>query len=75
MTENISLMAKIEAILYLKAEPLALKDIVEMVKEDRKAVKQALSQMMSDYATRETALEIVKWIANIYYNCEKPTES
>jgi segregation and condensation protein B len=55
-----SLIAKIEAILYLKGEPLTLKEIVEMVKEDRKAVKQALSQIISDYAQRESALEVVE---------------
>jgi len=60
MTETISLIARIEAILYLKGEPLDLKEIVEMVKEDRKAVKQALSQIMSDYAQRESALEVVE---------------
>ncbi|MGB3531962.1 MAG: SMC-Scp complex subunit ScpB [Microcoleaceae cyanobacterium] len=55
-----SLIAKIEAILYLKAEPLDLKDIVEMVKADRKVVKQALTQMISDYVDRESALEVVE---------------
>ena len=55
-----SLIAKIEAILYLKGEPLELKEIVEMVQADRKAVKQALTQMISDYAQRETALEVVE---------------
>ncbi len=54
-----NLTAKIEAILYLKGEPLALKDITEMVKADRKLVKQALMQLMREYTNRESALEIV----------------
>ncbi|MGB3402811.1 MAG: SMC-Scp complex subunit ScpB [Microcoleaceae cyanobacterium] len=55
-----SLIAKIEAILYLKGEPLELKEIVERVQADRKVVKLALTQIMSDYAQRETALEVIE---------------
>lgn len=55
-----SLLAKIEAILYLKGQPLALGDLAEIAKCDRTEVEDALIQLMSDYAHRDSALEVVE---------------
>lgn len=55
-----SLATTIEAILYLKAQPLSLGDIAQLAECDRAAAEDALLELMTDYAHRETALEIVE---------------
>lgn len=50
----------IEAILYLKGQPLTLEEIVEYAKADRTDVEEALMELMSDYAHRGSALEVVE---------------
>ncbi|WP_413160645.1 SMC-Scp complex subunit ScpB [Capilliphycus salinus ALCB114379] len=55
-----SRLAKVEAILYLKGEPVSLNDMAELIKCDRSEVEDALIQLMSDYAHRESALEVVE---------------
>ncbi|MCG5060890.1 MAG: SMC-Scp complex subunit ScpB [Limnoraphis sp. WC205] len=55
-----SILAKVEAILYLKGEPVSLSDMAELIKCDRGEVEDALIQLMSDYAHRESALEVVE---------------
>ncbi|AMW28971.1 MULTISPECIES: SMC-Scp complex subunit ScpB [Arthrospira] len=56
----ISLLAKIEAILYLKGQALSLSEIVQLAQCDRPQAEEAIIQLMSDYAHRDTALEIVE---------------
>ena len=50
----------IEAILYLKAQPLTLNKIVEYAQCDRNDAEDALIELMQDYAHRDSALEIVE---------------
>jgi segregation and condensation protein B len=50
----------IEAILYLKAQPLTIATIAEYAGCDREAAAEALIQLMTDYAHRESALEIME---------------
>ncbi|WP_299484845.1 SMC-Scp complex subunit ScpB [Acaryochloris sp. IP29b_bin.137] len=50
----------IEAILYLKAQPLSLSKIVEYAHCDRDDAEDALIELMQDYAHRDSALEIVE---------------
>lgn len=50
----------IEAILYLKAQPLSLTRIVEYASCDREDAEDALIELMQDYAHRDSALEIVE---------------
>ncbi|RAQ39736.1 SMC-Scp complex subunit ScpB, partial [Arthrospira sp. O9.13F] len=57
---SISLPAKIEAILYLKGQALSLSEIVQLAQCDRAEAEEAIIQLMSDYAHRDTALEIVE---------------
>ncbi|NDJ18164.1 SMC-Scp complex subunit ScpB [Myxacorys almedinensis] len=49
----------IEAILYLKAQPLSIAQISEFAGCDRKTAEEGLLELMGDYAHRETALEVV----------------
>jgi segregation and condensation protein B len=55
-----SLAAKIEAILYLKSKPLTLTAIADYAQCDRRAVEEAVMQLMDDYAHRNSALEILE---------------
>ncbi|MBX2862842.1 MAG: SMC-Scp complex subunit ScpB [Leptolyngbyaceae cyanobacterium MAG.088] len=55
-----SLSHTIEAILYLKAKPLAIAEIAEYAKCDKDAAEEGLIQLMGDYAHREGALEIAE---------------
>jgi segregation and condensation protein B len=55
-----ALASKIEAILYLKAQPLTLATIAEYAGCDRDTAEEALMDLLGDYAHRNTALEIVE---------------
>ena len=54
------LAPKIEAILYLKGQPLSLTQISEYAGCDRTEAEEALLDLIDDYAHRETALEVVE---------------
>jgi segregation and condensation protein B len=55
-----NLATHIEAILYLKGQPLSINEIAEYAQCDRSTAKQALLDLIDDYARRETALEVVE---------------
>lgn len=50
----------IEAILYLKAQPLTIAQIAEFARCDRETAEEGLIELMGDYAHREGALEIAE---------------
>ncbi|NJO42456.1 MAG: SMC-Scp complex subunit ScpB [Cyanobacteria bacterium CRU_2_1] len=54
------LVAKIEAILYLKAQPLPIAKIAEYAGCDREAAEAGLIELMAAYAHRDSALEVVQ---------------
>lgn len=54
------LTTTIEAILYLKAQPLSLAAIAEYASCDRDSAEAALIELMEDYAHRPSALEVVE---------------
>ena len=54
----VSLPARIEAILYLKGRPMALREITELVQEPEAMVRQSIFALMAGYAQRDTALDI-----------------
>ncbi|EDX86555.1 segregation and condensation protein B [Synechococcus sp. PCC 7335] len=51
---------KIEAILYLKAQPLKISQIAEFAHCDRETAEEGLIALMNEYAHREGALEIAE---------------
>lgn len=55
-----SLAQRIEAILYLKGQPLPISKIAEYAGCDRKAAEEGIIDLLSDYAHRNSALEIVE---------------
>lgn len=55
-----SLASRLEAILYLKAQPLTLAQLAEYSGCDRKQIEQGLIDLMSEYAHRDSALEVVE---------------
>ncbi len=55
---NLSLPAKLEAILYLKGKPVSLKEMAELVQETPTSVEEALMALIAGYAQRDTALDI-----------------
>ncbi len=55
-----TLAAKIEAILYLKGQPVSLDSLMAATGCQRKSVREALLALMDDYARRDRALEIVE---------------
>jgi segregation and condensation protein B len=50
----------VEAILYLKAQPLTIAEIAEAAGCDRARAEEALIELMDDYAHRDSALEVVE---------------
>lgn len=56
----LSLSSKIEAILYLKAQPLPIAKIAEYAGCQREAIEEALLELMADYAHRDGALEVIE---------------
>jgi segregation and condensation protein B len=58
--ETLNLAVQIEAILYIKGQSLSLDEIATLVGCDRELVEDATIELMSDYAHRDSALEIVE---------------
>jgi segregation and condensation protein B len=54
------LATQIEAILYLRGQPLAIAELMELTHGDRDAVEDALIELMADYAHRDSALEVLE---------------
>ncbi|NJO53052.1 MAG: SMC-Scp complex subunit ScpB [Leptolyngbyaceae cyanobacterium RM2_2_4] len=54
------LASKIEAILYLKGQPLSIAQIAEYAGCDKDAAEEGLIELMADYAHRDSALEIAE---------------
>ena len=54
------LASKIEAILYLKGQPLSIAKLAEYAGCDRKQAEEGLIELITDYAHRDSALEIVE---------------
>ncbi|MBW4690747.1 MAG: SMC-Scp complex subunit ScpB [Lyngbya sp. HA4199-MV5] len=54
------LASKIEAILYLKAQPLTVAEIAEFAACDREAAEEGLIELMGEYAHRDSALEVAE---------------
>ncbi|HEY9639184.1 MAG TPA: SMC-Scp complex subunit ScpB [Coleofasciculaceae cyanobacterium] len=54
------LACKIEAILYLKAQPLSVAQLAEYAHCDRKAIQDGLVELMAEYAHRDSALEVIE---------------
>ncbi|MDJ0716218.1 MAG: SMC-Scp complex subunit ScpB [Prochloraceae cyanobacterium] len=54
------LASKIEAILYLKGQPLTVVEIANLAGCDRADAEVAIVELMSDYAHRDSALEVVE---------------
>ena len=57
-SREISLPARIEAILYLKGRPTSSKEMADLLDKDIADVEKALWELKAGYAQRDTALEI-----------------
>ena len=57
---SVRLATKIEAILYLKGQPLSISEISEYAGCSKKQAQEALLELISDYAHRDSALEVVE---------------
>jgi segregation and condensation protein B len=58
--QKIRLATRLEAILYLKGQPVTLTEMVTITQLDRLAVEDAMIELMSDYAHRDSALEVIE---------------
>jgi segregation and condensation protein B len=56
----VKLATKIEALLYIKGQALSLAEIAMLLQAETEIIEEALIELMSDYAHRESALEIVE---------------
>ncbi|NJN72505.1 MAG: SMC-Scp complex subunit ScpB [Limnothrix sp. RL_2_0] len=54
------LTTQLEAILYIKAQPLSLEDLAETAGIEANMVADAILELMADYAHRDSALEVVE---------------
>ncbi|PPS45898.1 SMC-Scp complex subunit ScpB [Chroococcidiopsis sp. TS-821] len=57
---------KIEAILYLKGQPLSIAQLAEYAGCDRHTVEEGLMELIDDYAHRDSALEVVETSSGTY---------
>ena len=55
-----SLASKIEAILYLKAQPLSIAQIAECANCSRREAEEGLLSLINDYTHRDSALEVIE---------------
>lgn len=58
--EKLSLKVQIEAILYLKGQPISTQEMAEYAHFSEDEIESALIELMSDYGHRNSALEIVE---------------
>ncbi len=58
MEQNTDLKARIEAVLFVTAKALEIKDISEILEIDELDAETAMLDLIMDYSTREGALEI-----------------
>lgn len=56
--EQTELKPKIEAVLFTTAKALKIKEIAEILAAEPDAIEEALLELIMDYASRDTALEI-----------------
>mgnify|MGYP001171861538 FL=1 len=56
--DNIKLVTKIEAILYLKGRPVEIKNLSEITNTDLHLVESALEELKSKYSDPKSALEL-----------------
>ena len=68
MGKSVKLATKIEAILYIKGQPLSLEEIRTLLGCERQIVEEGLIELMNDYAHRDSALEIVE--TNLGYSLQ-----
>ncbi len=61
-----SLAIQIEAILYLKGQALSLADLAKLADCDEDAAAEGVIELMSNYARRDSALEVVENIDRSY---------
>lgn len=54
------LKSKIESLLFISAKPLSVKRLVKLTDEDKKEVKEAVAELIGEYAERQSGLRIVK---------------
>lgn len=54
------LATRIEAILYLKGQPLTIAELAEYAGCDRSTVEEGLIELIDDYAHRDSALEVIE---------------
>lgn len=57
---TLPLATKIEAILYLKGQPLSIALLAEYAQCDRREAEEGLIELINDYAHRDSALEVVE---------------
>ncbi|TVQ15817.1 MAG: SMC-Scp complex subunit ScpB [Leptolyngbya sp. DLM2.Bin27] len=57
-----TLATTIEAILYLKGQPLDIGKLAELARCDREDIEEGLIELMNDYAHRDSAMEIVETV-------------
>lgn len=53
-----SLKARIEAVLFVTARAVTIEEVAEILNEDPTSVESAMLDLIMDYSTRESALEI-----------------
>ena len=56
--KDLSLPARLEAVLYLKGKPLTIPEMSDLLGEEISSTEQALFALLAGYSQRDTALEI-----------------
>jgi segregation and condensation protein B len=72
---SIRLAAKLEAILYVKAQPLSVSVLAEIAGCERDEIELGLIELMQDYAQRDGALEIVETDAGFSLQLKESCQS
>ena len=64
-SNNLDLITKIEAVLYLKGRPVTKKSLSEMTNSDINAVSDSLKKLKNKYSDSTSALEILENSSNV----------
>lgn len=69
-----SLKSKIESLLFISAKPLAIKQLADLLKADKKEILKSADELLTDYKTREAGAQIIK-DGNKYQMVSAPANS
>jgi segregation and condensation protein B len=69
--DKIKIKSIAESLLFVNEKPIEIEELNEILNVDKKAIEEALEELITDYATRASGISIVK-VAGGFQMCSSP---